>query len=91
MQVAVPRRPRFSVPTVPLDTHYLRPFTLPSPLVFDPDARFTSKMKWHIKPIAFGGDPQAAENAVWVTHDQHVQLVNWWNQQCRTIRGPRGA
>ena len=76
----------FCVPTVPLDPQYLSPFSLPDGAVaLQPDVRFESKIKWYVKPIVFGGDPSAGDNCVWVSHEQHAQLVRWWNDQYRAL------
>lgn len=39
-----------------------------------------------IKPIIFGGDPVDPENKMWVTREQHIELVRYWNRQTSTIR-----
>jgi hypothetical protein len=81
----------YRVPTVPLDPDLLTPFDLPDdPVTVQPDARFTGKIKWYVKPIVFGGDPNIGDNLIWVTHEQHAQLVVWWNQQHRTLKPERG-
>jgi hypothetical protein len=70
----------FTLPTVPLDLQYLSPFVLPkkeSALVSD--ERFTGKIKWYVKPLVFGGNPDVGDNLVWISHEQHAQLVQWWN------------
>ena len=70
----------FTIPTVPFDSKYLAPSALridESALRVDP--RFAGKIKWYVKPIAFGGDPAADENTTWVNHQQHTELVRWWN------------
>jgi hypothetical protein len=47
------------------------------------DSRFTGRIKWYIKPVVFGGDPNPGENVTWVTHEQHAELVAWWNRKYR--------
>ena len=77
----------FSVPSVPLSPDHLRvlTFALPTiPLVSD--LRFTGKVKWYVKPILFGGDPSATDNISWVNHQQHSQLVVWWNDQYHSAK-----
>jgi hypothetical protein len=70
----------FTIPTVPLDVKYLAPFTLPcGETRLREDRRFTGKIKWYVKPVAFGGDPKPGENLTWVDHEQHAQLVRWWH------------
>ncbi len=73
----------FTVPTMPLTSQYLEAFSLPAQLSLTPDPRFQGRIKWYITPIVFGGDPQIGENLTWVNHDQHVELVIWWNEQYR--------
>ncbi|HEV2972246.1 MAG TPA: hypothetical protein VGY55_19890 [Pirellulales bacterium] len=71
----------FSVPTIPLERASLAPFPFPSgTLRLESDERFTTKIKWYVKPIRFGGDPSATENMAWLSLDEHVQAVKWWNK-----------
>jgi hypothetical protein len=77
-----------SVPTVPTDPKYLSPFPLPEAgLSLHPDPRFSGRIKWYVKPIVFGGDPSVGENVIWVSHEEHAQLVRWWNDQYRLQKG----
>ena len=75
-----------SFPTVPLDPTMTTPFSLPESLVLQSDERFTGKIKWYLKPLIFGGDPQDKSNLVWVSLDQHAELVVWWNDQYKTLK-----
>lgn len=43
---------------------------------------------FEITPIAVGGDPVSLENKLWVTRQQHFELVRFWN---RTIGAWRSA
>lgn len=71
----------FLVPTVPMERASLTPFHFPArTLRLEPDERFTKKIKWYVKPIRFGGDPNANENMAWLSQDEHVQAVRWWNK-----------
>lgn len=70
-----------TLPTVPLDPCYAAPFALPQPISLEPDNRLTGKIKWHLKPLVFGGDPGDKENLTWITHEHHAELVVWWNKQ----------
>jgi len=71
----------FLVPTVPLETGSLAPFRFPAEkLKLESDDRFTKKIKWYVKPIKFGGDPNANDNIAWLSQEQHVQAVQWWNK-----------
>lgn len=77
----------FCVPTVPLDSRFLRPFVLSrkgSTLKSDP--RYTGKIKWYVKPVIFGGAPNVGDNVIWVNHEQHAQLVTWWNDHYRSLK-----
>ena len=76
----------YTVPTVPLDKRYLQAFTLPVSATLEVDDRFKEKIKWYITPLIFGGDPDNPTNLTWVSHEQHAQLVAWWNKQYRTQR-----
>lgn len=69
-----------TVPTVPLDAELLAPLELRiDPDQVRPDNRYEGKVKWYIKPIIFGGDPAAGENMTWLSLEQHVAAVKWWN------------
>ena len=75
----------FSVPAVPCITKYLA--TFPEALLSSPlqeDQRFAEKIKWYVKPLAFGGDSEVADNMIWVSHEQHAALVRWWNDLYRS-------
>ena len=76
----------FSVPTVPLDKKDLAPFQMPAGAIsLQPDDRFTEKIKWYVKPVVFGGDPHMGDNLTWVSHEEHAQLVQWWNKMYRDL------
>jgi hypothetical protein len=71
----------FTVPTVPVERASLAPFRFPAEsLRLESDERFTQKIKWYVKPIRFGGDPVAEENMAWLSQEEHVQAVKWWNK-----------
>jgi hypothetical protein len=74
----------FTVPTVPLVPRYLKPFSMPVLPALNADERFTGKIKWYIKPVVFGGDPNSGENVTWLNHEQHCLAVAWWNEQFRS-------
>lgn len=78
----------FSVPTVPLETKYLTPFKIPANVTLLGDERFREKIKWYITPVVFGGDPQMGDNMTWVSHEQHAQLVRWWNEMYQSVKRP---
>ena len=71
----------FTVPTVPLDRERLSAFQFPSgTLHLESAADLTGKIKWYVKPLAFGGDPTAHDNIRWLSMREHVEVVKWWNQ-----------
>ncbi len=75
----------FSTPTVPIDRQYLSPFVIPERIEnLSPDARFSGKIKWYLKPLVFGGDPTIGENVAWVSLEEHAHLVRWWNVKHRS-------
>jgi hypothetical protein len=79
----------FSVPTVPFDKKELAPFQMPSGAPnLQSDDRFTGRIKWYVKPVIFGGDPQIGDNLIWVSHEKHAELVRWWNELYRDITTP---
>ena len=51
-----------------------------------PDPRFAGRIKWYVQPVAFGGDPTHEANILWVGHEQHGELVRWWNDLYLTLR-----
>jgi hypothetical protein len=77
----------YSVPTVPAIAEYLSPYTLPQAgSTLAPDDRFEGKIKWYTTPIVFGGDPSLEKNVIWVSHDEHVQAVRFWNNIYRSMK-----
>jgi hypothetical protein len=77
----------FTIPTVPIDPQYLAPFAMPERVDrLGPDARFSGKIKWYVKPVLFGGDPGLAKNLIWVTPEKHAELVQWWNDPSRFVK-----
>jgi hypothetical protein len=76
------------VPTVPAIKSLIAPYALPSVgFTLDPDDRFHGKIKWYLKPIIFGGDASLGANIIWVSHDQHAQLVKYWNNLYQSVKG----
>ena len=80
-----------SLPTVPLDSTRVEPFALPKEISLKPDDRFTGKIKWYLKPVVFGGDPQDKGNLAWVSLEQHTELVVWWNDKYKTLKAHADA
>lgn len=76
-----------TVPTVPLVAGNLRPLALDIASVsLRPDSKLAEKIKWDIQPVVFGGDPNPEKNMTWVTIDQHVELVKWWNDKFQELQ-----
>lgn len=75
-----------TVPTVPIAPEYLAPleFGIHAARIVSDD-RFRGKVKWYTKPIVFGGSP-TDNNIEWVSLDQHVDLVKWWNERYQKLK-----
>jgi hypothetical protein len=41
---------------------------------------------FEIKPVALGGDPVSLENKIWLTRQQHFEVVRFWNRTIETQR-----
>jgi hypothetical protein len=79
-----------TVPTVPILPEHMQPFPLsPGNDVLEPDPRFNGLIKWYVTPLVFGGDVSSGANMIWVTHDEHAQLVRWWNDKYDEVTGSR--
>lgn len=77
----------FCVPTVPAVAEQLSPYALPSAgSTLSPNDRCHGKIKWYVKPIVFGGDPQSEAKIIWVNHEQHAELVRYWNGLYRSLK-----
>jgi hypothetical protein len=77
----------YCVETVPAIAEHLSPYILPpAGSTLSPDNRFQGKIKWYVKPIVFGGNPNLGDNLVWVSHDQHAHLVRYWNDLYRSAK-----
>ena len=81
-----PNGQTYSAATVPLKLEHLSTFEAPPASSLEPDPRFVGRVKWYVTPIAFGGDPSANDNLVWVSHQQHAELVVWWNAKYRELK-----
>jgi len=81
----------FSLPAVPMEPHYRSELHLPDLSDLAPESRFTGKIKWYVKPIVFGGDPNEGPNVIWVSHQQHRELVAWWNAKYREVKANGAA
>ena len=81
----------FTVPTIPINKAELQPFAIPEDPSLTSDPAVRRKIKWYITPIVFGGDPGAGDNLTWVSHEQHCELVLWWNNKYREIENQNNA
>ncbi len=70
----------FRIPTLPVASEQRKEWqhSLDS-IRLQPDEQFHRKVKWYVKPIIFGGDPNPGQNITWISHDEHVQAVKYWN------------
>lgn len=75
-----------TLPTVPIVPEYLAPLSFAlNPARIVTDDRLRGKVKWYTQPLVFGGSP-VEDNIVWVTLDQHVDLVTWWNERYQSLK-----
>jgi hypothetical protein len=81
----------YTVPCVPIITRHVTGYALQRDIGLESDSRFTGKIKWDTKPLIFGGDPDPGKNLTWVTHEQHGELVVWWNLKHNEVRGDDSA
>ena len=68
-----------TIPALPKDLKHYN-LNIESPKL-TPDERFAGKIKWYVKSIIFGGDPQIGGNVIWIPIEKHTELVKWWNQK----------
>ncbi len=56
---------KYRIPTLPMDAQCLEKLDLSldglEPFV---DQKYLGKIRWHINPVGFGGDPKMGENAI---------------------------
>ena len=41
---------------------------------------------FEIKPVIVGGDPVDPKNKTWLTRQQHIEAVRYWNRVIRDLR-----
>lgn len=76
----------YTVPAVPILQQHLSPYALPRDSSrLKPDENVRGQIKWNVQPVVFGGDPTSYENMTWLSHEQHIQAVKWWNERYRSI------
>lgn len=74
-----------TVPTVPIAAEHLAPLAFAiNAARIEPDDRFRGKVRWYTQPLVFGGSP-TDNNLIWVSLDQHVDLVKWWNERYHSL------
>jgi hypothetical protein len=82
---------RGTIPAVPVDPQYLESLSVPgSETNLERDARFVGKIKWRLKPLVFDGDARRNENCASVNHEQHAQLVRFWNDTYPALKQSHG-
>ncbi len=77
----------WTVPTLPCSAKHLAPLKLAidaERVVADECLR--GKLKWYTKPLVLGGSASEESNVMWVTLDQHVELVKWWNERYQELQ-----
>lgn len=78
----------YTVPTVPVVREELRAYSFPAEsLKLRTDPKFAGKIKWYVQPLVFGGSPSDRANLAWISHDQHIEAVVYWNQLFRDLKG----
>jgi hypothetical protein len=77
----------YCAPTVPAIAEHLSAYVVPSTgAKLTRDDRFRGKIKRYVEPVVFGGDPESETNVSWVSHDEHAQLVRYWNTLYRSLK-----
>jgi hypothetical protein len=83
------RKSVYAVPTVPVSPRHLEALETPTAReALERDPKWEGKIKWWITPIVFGGNPKDESNVDWISLEQHVQLVRWWNDKYGSTVGP---
>ena len=76
----------FRCPTVPAGLEYVEEFDQANmPAELQPDPKIKQKIKWYLKPVIFGGNPDDENNIEWVDYSEHKKLVKWWNRKYKEI------
>jgi hypothetical protein len=78
----------FRVPTVPIAPQQRKEWPHSVDVAaLRPDVRFQGRIKWYLKPIVLGGDPNPGENMTWISHGDHVRAVKYWNDMYSHVVG----
>lgn len=72
------------MPTVPINLDEVEEYFFPTTANVEADNRFSNKITWYVKPLIFGGDVDDPSNLNWISHQQHIEMVVWWNQLYQT-------
>src|SRR5205085_3177788 len=79
--------PTFLSTSIPINGEYFYPFSISNDTEkLVSDLRFKGKIKWYLTPLVFGGDPKTGDNLTWVSHEEHAELVRWWNAKYRDLK-----
>ncbi|MEM6821526.1 MAG: hypothetical protein AAF558_06265 [Verrucomicrobiota bacterium] len=82
----------FRVPTIPLVPEYLESYEFKIDLAnFEDDPKVRGKIKWYVKPLIFGGDPEEDENTTWIDLDSHVDAVKYWNNMYKDLKSNKSV
>ena len=80
-----------TVPTVPLTAEGLEDWLTPIDFAaINFNTPWDGKIRWFVTPWIFGGSPTDEQNIAWVTMDQHVDLVKFWNGKYDEIKSQQG-
>lgn len=52
--------------------------------------RLLGREIFDIKPVILGGDPEDISNKAFLTREQHIQAVRYWNKLINKIRHESG-
>lgn len=78
----------FRVPTVPLRIEEKAEWVTSGDWIsLKSDGRFQGRIKWYVQPIVFGGDPKPGKNIVWISHEDHIKAVKYWNEMYLHVAG----
>jgi len=58
--------------------------------IFEKGKRPKGLELFYIKPIVLGGNPNDPTNITWLTRQQHVAAVRYWNAIIRNMKGRGG-
>lgn len=53
------------------------------------DARPLGMELFDVKPVLLGGNPNDMSNKAWLTRQQHIEAVRYWNRVVRELKAGR--